>query len=194
MQFQLAKAFILEKLTEQLPLSLTYHNYYHTLDVYQAAENLGNLEKIKTADLYLLLIAALFHDAGFINVTTCHEAESCRIANLYLPDFEFSAAEIEKVCGMIMATKLPQSPQNVLEEIIADADLDYLGRDDFFPISDTLYTEFYNSGIVSNQNDWNKLQVRFFENHHYFTKSALKLRGKLKQENLIRIKSKINAD
>jgi len=69
--------------------------------------------------------------------------------------------------------------------------LDYLGRDDFFGISDTLYIEFTGGGIVNNENDWNKLQVRFFEAHQYFTKSAIKLRQDVKMANLKIIKSKI---
>jgi hypothetical protein len=141
--------------------------------------------------MQLLLTAALYHDAGFINVSNCHEEESCRLANQYLPTYGYSAGDLKKINGMIMATRLPQLPKNHLEEIIADADLDYLGRDDFFPISDLLYAEFSLSGIVNNWNDWNKLQVNFFEGHHYFTASVLNLRQNMKQQNLLKIKSKI---
>jgi uncharacterized protein len=191
MQFQQAKTFILDKLKKELPVHLTYHNFDHTLDVYQAAENIGNLEKISGAEMQLLLTAALFHDAGFIIGPNCHEEQSCRIAEQYLPGFGYTNDELEKINGMIMATRLPQSPKNHLEEIIADADLDYLGRDDFFPISDGLYNEFSLVGIVHNFDEWNKLQIIFFEGHHYFTTSAIKLRRKKKEENLLAINAKI---
>ena len=170
---------------------MTYHCFEHTLDVYAAAENLSDLEKINPQQQELVLIAALFHDSGFIIGPNCHEQESCDIVEQYLPPYGYEIGELELIKGMIMATKLPQAPKNLLEEIIADADLDYLGRDDFFPISETLYHEFLIAGVVDNYDDWNKLQVSFFENHHYFTRSAKLIRDRKKAENLTLIKAKV---
>ncbi len=191
MRFQQVKAFILEKLRKELPPHLTYHCFEHTLDVYAAAENLSDLEKISPQQQELVLIAALFHDSGFIIGPSCHEQESCDIAEQYLPLYGYDTGELEMIKGMIMATRLPQAPKNRFEEIIADADLDYLGRDDFFPISETLYHEFLLAGVIDNYDDWNKLQVSFFENHHYFTPSAKATRDRKKAENLELIKVKI---
>jgi predicted metal-dependent HD superfamily phosphohydrolase len=193
MQFEQAKKLILDRLNEELPRHLSYHSVDHVKDVYTAAENIGKLEHISAYDMQLLLTAALFHDSGFMHGPNNHEEESCRIASEYLPGFNYSDDEIEKINGMIMATKLPQTPRTPLEEIICDADLDYLGRDDFFPISDNLYAEFTYTGIVNNENDWNKIQVSFFEKHQYFTKSALRLREEKKEENLCLIRAKIKA-
>ena len=191
MQFQKAKAFILDKLEKELPKELTYHTLAHVNDVCSAAENIASLERVDEYEMKLLLTGALFHDAGFISGPDCHEEESCRIAARYLPGYNYSPEEIDRVCGIIMATKIPQSPKNHLEEIICDADLDYLGRDDFFPISDGLRTEFTNAGLVNNENDWNKLQVKFFEHHHFFTKTAIELRKQKKEQHLAIVKSKI---
>jgi uncharacterized protein len=190
MQFQQTKAFILDKLKNELPAHLSYHSMAHVIDVYQAAENIGKQENISEYDMQLLLTAVLFHDSGFINGPKKHEEESCKIANQYLPGYDYSVKEIEKINGMIMATQIPQLPKNHLEEIICDADLDYLGRDDFFPISDSLYKEFNIAGMIGNENNWNKLQVTFFEAHHFFTNTALKLRQKKKDENLALVKLK----
>jgi len=191
MLFHQAKAFILEKLKKELPPHLTYHCFDHTLDVYAAAEYLSDLEKISSYQKELALTAALFHDAGFIIGANCHEEESCRIAEEYLPNYGYDFDDLEAIKGMIMATKLPQTPKNLLEQIIADADLDYLGRDDFFPISEGLYQEFLLARVIDNYNDWNKLQVSFFENHHYFTSSAQTIRNQKKANNLALIKAKI---
>ena len=89
---------------------------------------------------------------------------------------------------MIMATKIPQSPKNKLEKIICDADLDYLGRDDFEPISNSLYKEFLDFGFVKDHNDWMQKQVGFLESHHYFTKSSQELRQPKKTDQLIKLK------
>jgi uncharacterized protein len=191
MLFKQAKLFILDKLKKELPAHLTYHCFDHTLDVYAAAEHLCDLEKIDPNQRELVLTAALYHDSGFIIGPNCHEEESCQMAEQYLPAYNYTIADMNVIKGMIMATRLPQSPNNHLEEIMADADLDYLGRGDFFPISEGLYNEFKLAGIVQNYNDWNKLQVSFFENHHYFTTSAQKIRNQKKAENLALIKAKI---
>jgi uncharacterized protein len=191
MQFEKVKKFILTKLKKELTKNLTYHSLGHIKDVYSAAENIARLEKVEGEDLTLLLTAVLFHDSGFLISQKEHERLSCEIALKHLPDFDYTPAQIERICGMIMATQIPQTPHNKLQKIICDADLDYLGRDDFFPIGDKLFDELVMYGIIDNENEWNKLQVRFLEKHHYFTTSAKKLRQAKKAENLLIVKAKI---
>lgn len=191
MYFEKAKTFILAKLKSELRPEFSYHSFDHVIDVYSAAEKLAVSENIGPDEKKLLLTAALFHDAGFIVGPQDHEEESCRIAGKYLPNYGYNEADIATIAGMIIATRLPQQPTTLLEEIIADADLDYLGRDDFFLISDRLYQEFLSTGVVKDYDDWNKLQVRFFENHHYFTASAKRLRDKEKAKNLEAIKLRL---
>ncbi len=191
MQFEAAKTFIIDKLKKELPDHLFYHSVNHIMDVYNASEILAKEEKINDYDLTLLLTAALFHDSGFLVQQKDHEKISCEIARAHLPSFGYSNEDIENICGMISATKVPQNPQNHLEQIICDADLDYLGRDDFFAIGNKLFTELSLYGIIRNENEWNNLQIRFLESHTYFTDSAKRLRKDKKQEHLELIKSKI---
>lgn len=192
MEFEKAKDFILIKLEHELPEGLYYHNVEHIVDVYDAVIRHIEAVNVSEEDGILLKTAAMFHDSGFIIRAQGHEELSCDFARQYLPDFNYDDAQIFKICGMIMATKIPQSPQNKLEEIIADSDLDYLGRDDFFEISDKLYKELNENGVVETYEQWNKIQVKFFEEHHYFTETARELRQKKKMENLELIKLKIS--
>ncbi len=192
MEFEKAKKFILGKLKKELTKNLTYHSLGHIKDVYGAAENLAVLEKVAGEDLSLLLTAVLFHDSGFLFSQKEHERLSCELAMKHLPEFGYTLPQLERICGMIMATQIPQTPHNLLEKIICDADLDYLGRDDFFTIGDKLFDELVMYGIIDNENEWNKLQVRFLEKHHYFTASAKKLRKDKKARNLLKVKSKIS--
>jgi uncharacterized protein len=191
MQFEKVKKFILDKLKKELTKNLTYHSLGHIKDVFSAAENLAKLERVEGEDLTLLLTAVLFHDSGFLISQKEHERLSCEIAMKYLPDFGYTPEQLERIGGMIMATQIPQTPHNKLEKIICDADLDYLGRDDFFTIGNKLFDELCMYGIIDNENEWNKLQVRFLEKHHYFTDAAKKLRKAKKAENLKIVKSKI---
>lgn len=189
MQFEQAGNYIMDKLREELPAHLVYHSIGHVADVYQAAAKLAKLENLSKQETQLLLTAAQYHDAGFMVKTAGHEEESCRIAQQVLPDFAYTPEEIEQICGLIKATQLPQSPRNHLEEILADADLDYLGRDDYFTISQKLYDELASTGNIGNNEDWKEAQINFIENHRYFTSSAINLRQAGKEENLRKIKA-----
>lgn len=191
MKYKAIKKFILDKLINELPEYLSYHRIAHVKDVLQASIVIGRREKVNEEDLILLKTAALFHDSGFIYGSTEHEEKSCEIARKYLPDYDYTTGQIEKICGMIMATKLPQRPHNHLEEILADADLDYLGRDDFFIIGDRLFKELVILDIISSEEEWNQLQVNFFKSHQYFTETSKNLRETVKAEHLAIIKSKL---
>ena len=131
--------------------------------------------------------------AGFLETYSNHEAAGCRI---FMEDAEFMLYELtinekEVICQIITATKIPQEPNGLFEEIICDADLDYLGRDDFWLIGKKLYAELLAYGFINNENDWNSLQYAFLEKHYYFTKTAQKLRGNKKAEYLQSIHLKL---
>lgn len=191
MQFERAKDFILNKLSKELSSHLSYHSIEHVKDVYSAADKIGRLENISEYDLRLLLTAACYHDSGYLLKTKGHEEASCGIAIEELPRYNYTKSEISQICGMIMATRLPQTPKNHLEKIIADADLDYLGRDDFFDLSKKLFKELEFLGTVKKEDEWNEMQVRFLEEHHYFTTTAIDLRNAKKNEHLEKIKEKL---
>ncbi|MDB5135945.1 MAG: hypothetical protein JWP37_2548 [Mucilaginibacter sp.] len=191
MQLKQAGKFILRKLGMELPVHLTYHGIAHSIDVHQAAQRIASEENVSKHEQKLLVTAALFHDAGFIKMREGHEAESCKMARHYLPSYNYQPSEIELICGMIMATRIPQSPQNRLEEILCDADLDYLGRDDFFALSNKLFSELHAEGLSKDEYEWNRVQEDFMEGHHYHTNSSLKLRQGKKEQHIKLIKSKI---
>jgi len=191
MQLDDAGKFIITKLNRELPAGLSYHNTTHTLDVVESARRIGEAEGITAYEMDLLLTAAYYHDSGFLVKMIGHEEESCRIAQGILPGFGYSVNEIEQICGMIMATRLPQSPKNHLEQILADADLDGLGRDDFFAIGDNIFLENSFFGITTDRSEWTRKQVDFMEKHQYFTKSAINLRQAKKDANLGRIKTQV---
>jgi uncharacterized protein len=180
-----AESYIIRELKEKLPGNLYYHGLHHTLDVTGAAMTLAQQEGITDKNAIVLLrTAALFHDCGFISDYAEHEAAGCRIVRQILPEFGFSTTSIEVICGMITATKLPQNPQNKLEMILCDADLDYLGRTDFKAVASTLYDERKERNLVKDLDSWNKTQIQFLQNHRYFTTSQIMKREELKQKHL----------
>lgn len=182
---------VLKKLKTELSPNLTYHSFEHTKDVLKASLLIADKEHISDYEKDLLTTAVLFHDIGFIYQSQNHEAKSCEIAKEMLPNFNYSTEEIEIICGMIMATQIPQVANTKLEEIICDADLDYLGRDDFWEIADNLYKELVSFSVVTNEHDWNVIQEKFLGNHTYFTDFSIQNRTPKKILHIKAIKLKL---
>ncbi|MCW3108518.1 MAG: hypothetical protein JWQ09_3024 [Segetibacter sp.] len=190
--FSEIKHSVIDKLEKGLSPKLTYHNVVHTLDVLKHTIEIAEQEGVKNEeDLLLLKVGALYHDVGFLHDYSGHEEISCSIAMAELLDYRFTKAQVNQICGMIRATKVPQQPQTKLEEIICDSDLDYLGRDDFFERGEGLYKEFLLQKIVSNEREWNMLQVRVLESHQYFTNTSKKRRDEAKKMHLEKVKEKL---
>lgn len=182
--------YILHRLKTELPEHFYYHNVDHTLDVYHAAASISEKEHISEEDKKLLLVAALYHDSGYLNHVKDHEKASCDIAREALPNFGYTNEQTNHVCAIIMATQLPQQPKNKLEEIICDADLDYLGRADFIDTGDKLYREMKALGNITDKKAWDELQISFLTQHRYFTKTAVENKEPKKQENLRALQNK----
>jgi class 3 adenylate cyclase len=190
-QFTDLQEIILDKLEKELPSYLYYHNFKHTIDVINQAELIGYGEGVDDESILLLKTAALFHDAGHVIGYDEHEYHGTNLAKEFLPQYSYSNEQIEQICELIMATKLPPNPQNTLESIMCDSDLDYLGRSDFIPVSNTLFKELKEQNKIGSLNDWNKIQVMFLSKHQFFTKTGNNLREVNKQMQVERIKNLI---
>ncbi len=184
--FESARQYVLRILEQDLPSGIAYHSLAHTReDVVPAVERYAQLEGVSDIDLLLVRTAAFFHDIGFIHRSDEHEAAGAKMAGEVLPGFGYSDSQIESIRRMIMATRLPQSPHTLLEKIIADADLDVLGRDDYFDRNQALRNELAGRGITFSDEQWYHGQLNFLMSHHYWTKAARRLRNKRKQANIL---------
>lgn len=183
--FERAKQYALTRLEQELPASLLYHSVRHTRDgVVPAVERFAAWDGVDNDALLLLRTAAWYHDLGFVEQCTDHEAISVRVATSVLPHFGYTQAQIATIGAMIMATKLPQLPHTPLEEILADADLDVLGRSNFFERNNDLRAELAAYGTKLNDYEWYSDQLDFLRSHHYWTRGAQALRTEQKQRNI----------
>ena len=191
--FKEVEQHIVGILKRDLPDNLYYHGLHHTMDVLRSAELIGKQEKLSEHDMLLLKVAVLYHDSGFTKVYRNHEDVGCDMARADLPGFGFTPEEIELICGMIMATQIPQKPKNQLEYIIADADLEYLGTDDFERIGRTLFDEIKLYLNVESERQWNIIQMNFLKGHSYHTNFCKKHREVGKQKHLKEIERIVSA-
>jgi uncharacterized protein len=193
MNYEAAKKYILTRLERELDPRLTYHSVAHTIDVLESAIRLAELENITGEDKVILQTACLFHDTGMLKTYRGHEEASVEICKELLPEFGYSEGQIKDITGMILTTKLPQCASHNLDKILCDADLDYLGRPDYFMIAHKLKYEWEVLNIhTTTLQQWYVIQKNFLSGHKYFTKSAIQTRESIKQENLRQVEIILN--
>jgi len=173
--------FVISLLKDNLSEFYYYHNYKHTLYVTEIVSMIGRHEGCSGEELDLLNAAALWHDTGYTVTYKNHEEESCRLAQKYLPQFGYTAQNVVTICGLIMATKIPQIPKNKLEEILADADLEYLGTADYKSKADDLFWEIKYVDPSLTEEKWKQIQISFLQKHRYFTRFCQLHRENVKQ-------------
>ncbi len=191
MDITLLRDYIHKRLLLELLPVYTYHSAAHTFDVAKAAMEIAQREGMNGIDANLIEVAALLHDAGYLIAAENHEEHSCTIASEILPQFQFNQRDIEAVHNMIRATKLPQTPLDHCSQILCDADLDYLGREDYFDIANQLFLELKHFGKVRTELDWLHMQIHFLEKHQYFTVSSKALRQPAKEHIITLLKKQL---
>ncbi|MFT7590924.1 MAG: hypothetical protein ACI9UJ_000845 [bacterium] len=178
------KKYLTHKFNSGIRSELSYHTWEHVLGVLDVCNQYAKRYNITGRDAHLLRTAALIHDIGFLWTYTDHEEEGVEFTKRELPDWGYSKKDIEIIDGMILATQIPQKPKNLLEEIICDADLDYLGTEQFYTIGETLFKEFQAMDQIKTSEQWNKLQINFLKGHRYHTPYARRYREPIKQKHL----------
>jgi uncharacterized membrane-anchored protein YitT (DUF2179 family)/predicted metal-dependent HD superfamily phosphohydrolase len=191
MRFEEVRTFIMTKLQNELSTNLGYHNVQHTRDVLASSEELAELENITGEDLVILKTAALFHDTGYINTYESHEDNSCELAKTILPAFGYSPENIGEICLLIDATRVPQLPLDEKSKILCDADLYYLGTADYKENAENLFQEMRTMGITKTRTEWIEIQIRFLEEHRYFTQSAIDMLSAGQHQNLQTLKTEL---
>lgn len=188
--FEAAEKQIIGLLEEKMP-KLPYHNIEHIYNVLEAALVIAESEKISEDEIKLLRLAVLFHDAGFTKGAANHEAIGSEMAIEMLPNFGLAQDQIEEISQMILATRIPQSPVSKLGRILCDADLDYLGREDFYDVGRKLFDELNELGVVDTEREWNLVQKTFLESHRFHTDYSKINRAPNKQKYLLEIGDKL---
>jgi len=170
--------YVFRLLKENLSPKYVYHNFQHTLETVEACKKLAAGYALSKEDLESLLIAAWFHDTGYIYLYKGHEDKSIEITHSYLEAQKYPEEKIAIVKDCIEATKRVDIPRSILGKIIADADIIQIGEPTFFKKSALLKIEWENFNIRSCTTlDWAKTQLEFLQNTHFHTYQAQQLYG-----------------
>lgn len=185
------RSFILTKLKSELSENLLYHSHEHTLSVEKAIIKYAELEMLPEHERFLLRTAALFHDSGFLYQYDANEAIGVQIFQRYAKQYGYTQEDIEAISAIILSTSYNGTPENHMEAIMRDADLDYLGRIDYHVTAKKLFDEMALRGRVMSEIEQVDMQIDYLENHHeYYTTSAQNLRkpGKLRRIKELKLK------
>ncbi|MFA6469140.1 MAG: HD domain-containing protein [Bacteroidota bacterium] len=166
-------------------IAALYHNFDHTLEVVEHVKEISTAMRINQANKEIVLLAAWFHDTGYLFSPVEHEERSIVIATEFLRAHGYPETKIKMIAGCIRATKVPQQPKTDLEKIMSDADLLHLGKKESIARGEMLRTEIESmSGKLLPENEWIKQSISFHEGHHYHTTYAIKKYTSSRDQNL----------
>jgi len=189
---QLAAGYIINLFKFNLPREITYHNLTHIKEAVKTVKEIGKNSKLGPHEIEMILLAAWFHDIGMIYQYTKHEEKSAELCRAFLNAHDYSQHNIKTVVKIILSTRLPQKPKNLLEKIMCDADLSYIGKKKFDLRSQLLREEWKN--VLSknfSDGEWLKANIDFLLANKFHTKSAKSLFDKQRKENLAKLQKKI---
>ena len=182
-------------ISEKLPKGIVYHNLDHTKEVVTTAEEIGKNSGLSSDDMEMLLIAAWFHDSGITETYNNHEEKSAQIAREFLAINKYPDEKINTVSNLIIVTKIPQNPKNLLEEIICDADISHIGRKGFNTRSQLLRAEWetlQNKKITDFE--WLKSNIEFVAGNKFRTRYAKQNFEKQRLKNLDKLQKKLRKE
>ena len=187
--------YVLAFYNEHDTSKLIFHNLQHTQNVVLAATRIAKHYVLDDKDQFIVLTAVWFHDLGYLTNISNHEEEGAALAEAFLDEHKTGHGTIKAVKGCILATKMPQSPQNLLEEIVCDADLFHLGTKDFFNEDSLLFKEkSLMNDIEINKLDWLKKTAGFLETHRYHTDYCQRQLNETLEKNADKLRKKIDKE
>ncbi len=190
MKMNRAKKYCKKLFLKSSCISMPFHNFQHTLEVFENVKKIASYEDISKEQLEPILLAALFHDTGNAFRFQGHEYVSRTYAILFMEKNGYNEKLTEKVCNNIIATKIPQNPTNIYESIICDADLFHLGTRSYGSKNEMLRREWSKYlELEYSDDEWKDLNIEFMKQHRFHTKYGKEILNPVKQENLEKLVS-----
>lgn len=189
-----AEAFVLSLLETEYSENYYYHNSDHTKEVVETCELIGKESGLSDDELEIVLLAAWFHDVGYIKKIDGHEKISAEYAEQFLKKESYPQNKIDQITNCIYATKVPQRPNNIFEEILCDSDLAHIGKTTFDERNNLFRAEFeFHNERPLTETEWLKSTIDFLNSHRFFTKYAMENFESVKKKNISSLHRKYNS-
>ncbi len=191
---QKAEQFVFTLFKDKLSPAYTYHNFNHTLKVVAAAKEILEYEKTNENEALSVLLAAYFHDVGYVDGVENHEEKSALIFREFAVNENIEPEIISLTESLIRVTEMTKEPSNRLEYIIRDADASHFKDKNYLQISELLREE-WQSTCEQNYSDLEWLtgnRKMLLQKHRYFSDYAKTNWQKKKDKNIGIIQERIN--
>ncbi|PIQ21617.1 MAG: metal-dependent phosphohydrolase [Cytophagales bacterium CG18_big_fil_WC_8_21_14_2_50_42_9] len=185
--------YVFSLFKEKLSKKLVYHNYKHTFEIVKISRTLAEEYNLPDEDMEILLLAAWFHDTGYLETYTGHEEKSVEIATAFLQQEGYSEEHIHEIADCILATRAQQPAATLLQEILVDADISNIGKENFFANAELLRVEweiFLNKFFTDAE--WAQFQLDFLLSTTFRTQAAQRLFGDQLQTNIQGQRDRLN--
>jgi len=188
-----ARAHVEALLKAAKPEWVKYHNFEHAKAVARASKTIGTACALSAEELEGVMLAAWFHDAGYVEAIEGHEERSVEIATAFLREQGYPPKRIAKVAGCIRATKMPQNPRNLMEQVLCDADISHLASKDFLEVSELIRLEIeHRMGRKLSEAEWLTMNTLFVAGHQFHTDYARSKYAPRHAANLGALKERLN--
>ncbi len=185
------EAYVSNFISEQVPKEYAYHDVHHTVNVVQAVLEIGQAYNLTEKELEILQLAAWFHDTGYDKGSLDHEDRGAIYAREYLSKHNYPEEDLVKISACIRATKIPHQPNNLLEQIICDADLSHLGKKNYWNRCGKVRQELtLTKGVTMGEQEWVSFELKFISAHQYHTDVGLNLYQKRKKKHIRQLKKR----
>ena len=192
-----AEQFVTDFFAQKMSGIYVFHDFEHTIQMTAAAKGIADGFQLEERDMALIQLAAWFHDTGYHEGPDQHEERSCAIARQFMAQ-KISEEDQKVVEGCIMATKMPQKPLTIMEQILCDADLSHLGMKTYWDRTGKLRQEFtLTRNKIMSEQEWIDFEINFMLGHEYHTAVARELFNKKKAKHiqqLLKQKRRLNPD
>jgi len=190
---QKARAHVEALIREKKPEWVKYHDFSHAKAVVQACREIGAALNLREEDLEAVMLAAWFHDVGYVKGIDGHEEESVVMATSFLRENGCAEEKIARVAAAIRATKMPQNPENLMEQVLCDADIAHLASDNFLELSERIRLEIeHRMRIKLTDLEWLTMNIDFVADHRYFTEYAEPRFEAQRTQNLAALRERLN--
>jgi predicted metal-dependent HD superfamily phosphohydrolase len=191
---QAAESYVTSLLNGKRPPWAVYHTLQHTEETVAAAREIGEASKLSKDDLDIVLLAAWFHDVGYIDTADGHEERSVAIAREFLQRQSYPEEKIDRVVACIRATHMPQAPASLPEQVLCDADMIHLGKKRFFDRSQLLRAEIeLRTGKPFTDVEWLQKNIEFATSATFFTEYARAKFAARREKNLMALQEQLRA-
>ncbi len=188
-----ARVYVEALLKANKPEWVTYHNFEHAKAVAKACKTIGTACRLSAEDLEGVILAAWFHDAGYVETIEGHEEKSVEIATSFLRENGYPQKKIARVAACIRATRMPQNPKTLMEQVLCDADISHLASKDFLEGSELIRLEIeHRMGRKLAETEWLTVNTIFVAGHQYHTDYARSKYAPQHAANLAALRERLN--